>query len=56
MNNDEKLAQAIKQTQLQAEEAASKLGGLLRKGAEKLRDAAEAASEAIREDLKNRPE
>lgn len=54
--NEEKLQQALKETQIQAEEAASKLGALLRKGAEKLRDAADAASEVIREDLRNRPE
>lgn len=54
--NDEKIQQAIKQTQAQAEEAASQLGGLLRKGADKLKAAAEAASEAIRNDIDKHPE
>ena len=55
-NNNEKLQQAIKQTQAQAEEAAQQLGGLLRKGAEKLKEAAEKATEAIRNDINNHPE
>jgi len=54
--NDEKLRQAMEETQHQAEEAAARLGGLLRKGAQKLKEAAGAASDAIREDIKNRPE
>jgi hypothetical protein len=54
--NDDKLQQALKQTQAQAEEAASQLGGLLRKGAEKLKQAADAATEAIRNDIDNHPE
>ena len=54
MNNDEKLQQAIKKTQEQAEEAAQHFGGLLRKGAEKLKEAADAASDAIRKDIDSR--
>lgn len=54
--NEEKLRQAMHETQAQAEEAAVKLGGLLRKGVQKIKQAAEAASDAIREDIHNRPE
>ena len=60
MNNDEKLAQAIKHTQEQAEGAAQQLTGFLLKGAEKLKAAAQAAadaaSEAIRNDINNHPQ
>jgi hypothetical protein len=55
-DNNEKLQQALKQTQAQAEEAAQQLGGLLRKGAEKLKEAAEAASQAIRDDIDRHPD
>lgn len=55
-NTNEKLQQALKQTQAQAEEAAQQLGGLLRKGADKLKEAAEKAGEAIRNDINNHPE
>ena len=54
--NEDKLRQAMHETQAQAEEAAVKLGGLLRKGVQKIREAADAASDAIRDDIKNRPE
>ena len=54
--NEDKIAEALKQTQAQAEEAATQLGGLLRKGAEKLKEAAQAASDAIRNDINSRPE
>jgi hypothetical protein len=60
--NDELLEQAkarmqdaLKQTQEQTQEAAVQLGGLLRIGAKKLKDAADAASQAIRDDINNRP-
>jgi hypothetical protein len=60
--NDELLEQAkarmqdaLKQTQAQTQEAATQLGGLLRIGAKQLKKAAEAASQAIRDDLNSRP-
>jgi len=60
--NDEILEQAkarmedaIKQTQEQTQEAATQLGGLLRFGAKKLQQAADVASQAIRDDINKRP-
>ena len=61
MNDDQKeqakarMQEALKQTQVQAEEAASQLGGLLRIGAKKLKDAADLAKDAIQKDLDSRP-
>jgi hypothetical protein len=46
---------ALKQTQSQTEEAATQIGGLLRIGAQKLKKAAEDASQAIRDDINRRP-
>lgn len=54
--NDEKLTQLLKETQTQADEAATQFGKLLRKGAEKLRDAADKAAEAIRQDIDRHPD
>lgn len=45
---------ALKQTQEQTQDAATQLGGLLRIGAEKLKKAADAASQAIRDDINRR--
>ncbi|HEV3155029.1 MAG TPA: hypothetical protein VGZ02_14570 [Candidatus Baltobacteraceae bacterium] len=53
--NDDKLNDVLKQTQAQAEEAVDKLGVFLRKGAGKLKEVAEKASEQIRKDLEGRP-
>lgn len=62
MTDDERFDQtkarvndAIRRTQAQAEEAATLLGPLLRKGAEKLKEAADAAAQAIRNDINRRP-
>jgi len=62
MNNDElverakeRVQDALKQTQEQTQEAATQLGGLLRMGASKLKEVADAASQAIRDDINNRP-
>lgn len=59
--NDETLEQAkarmqeaLRQTQEQTEEAAVQLGGLLRKGAEQLKKATDAAAQAIRNDINHR--
>lgn len=61
MNNDELLEQAktrmneaLKATQAQSEIAAGQIGGLLRIGAKKLKEAADAASQAIRDDINKR--
>ncbi|HLI94581.1 MAG TPA: hypothetical protein VKT72_00685 [Candidatus Baltobacteraceae bacterium] len=55
----ERIKAALKQTQTQTEDAASKtaaqVGGLLRVGARKLREAAEKAKEAIQRDIDSRP-
>ena len=53
--NDEKIQRALEETQAQAEQVFNRAGDLLRKGAGKLKEAAEAASEAIRKDLEDRP-
>jgi hypothetical protein len=50
-----RMEEALKQTQAQTEDAATKLGPLLRKGAEKLKEAADAAGRAIRDDINRRP-
>ncbi len=50
-----RMQDALKQTQEQTQEAATQLGGLLRIGAEKLKKAADAASQAIRDDINRRP-
>jgi uncharacterized protein (DUF3084 family) len=62
MTQDELLEQAkarmqdaLKQTQEQTQEAATQLGGLLRFGAKKLKEAADAAQQAIQDDLNSRP-
>ncbi len=54
--NEDKFQEAVKQTQAQAEEAVSQLGGLLRKGADKLRQYAEKTAGAIREDIDRHPD
>jgi hypothetical protein len=61
MNDDLKeqakarIDQALKQTQVQTEEAAAQLGGLLRVGVRKLREAADKAKDAIQRDIDSRP-
>lgn len=50
-----RVKEALKETQVQAEEAAVQLGGLLRIGANKLRQAAGMAREAIQRDIDSRP-
>lgn len=59
--NDEMLEQAkarmqeaLRQTQVQTEDAAVQLGGFLRKGAEQLKKAADVAAHAIRDDINRR--
>lgn len=56
MNDDQKakLEDALRQTQVQAEEAASQLGALLRVGAKKLKEAADKAKDAIQKDIDSR--
>lgn len=54
--NEDKFQEAMKQTQAQAEEAVSQLGGLLRKGAEKLKEYADKTADAIREDIDRHPD
>lgn len=49
-----RVKEALKETQVQAEEAAVQLGGLLRIGANKLRQAAGMAREAIQRDIDSR--
>jgi hypothetical protein len=62
MTNDELLEQAkihvkeaLRQTQIQTEDAAAKAAPLLRLGAEKLKQAADALGQAIRNDINRRP-
>jgi len=61
MNDDLKaqakarLDEALKNTQAQTEEAAAQLGGLLRVGVRKLREAADKAKDAIQRDIDSRP-
>jgi hypothetical protein len=61
MNDDLKaqakarLDEALKNTQAQTEEAAAQLGGLLRVGVKKLREAAGKAKDAIQRDIDSRP-
>lgn len=61
MNDDLKaqakarLDEALKSTQAQTEEAAAQLGGLLRVGVKKLREAADKAKDAIQRDIDSRP-
>ncbi len=50
-----RVQEALKQTQDQGEEAASQLGSILRVGAAQLKKAADAASQAVRDDLNSRP-
>jgi hypothetical protein len=52
---NDKIQDALKQTQSQTEEAAAQLGGLLRLGARKLKEAAEKTREAIQRDINSRP-
>ncbi|HET7813201.1 MAG TPA: hypothetical protein VFL13_02380 [Candidatus Baltobacteraceae bacterium] len=65
MNNDnnsdelineakQRLNDAVRETQRQSQEAAVQLGGLLRIGAKKLREAADAAGKAIANDINKR--
>lgn len=60
-NNDEllneakqRLNDAVRETQRQSQEAAVQIGGLLRFGAKKLREAADAAGKAIADDINKR--
>lgn len=46
---------ALRETQDQTKDAAEHLGGLLRSGAKKLKEAADTASQAIRDDINRRP-
>jgi len=46
--------EALKQTQEQTEEAAVQFGALLRKGADALKQAADAAADTIRKDIDGR--
>lgn len=56
MNDDQKakVQDALKQTQAQAEEAATQLGALFRVGAKKLKEAADKAKDAIQKDIESR--
>lgn len=60
MNDDlyektkEQLHNALRETQDQTKDVAAHLGGLLRLGAKKLREAADTASQAIRDDINRR--
>ena len=51
----ERVQDALNKTQEQTQEAATQIGGLLRFGAKKLKEAADAASQAIRDDINSRP-
>lgn len=51
----QRMQDALKITQEQTEDAAGQLGGLLRKGAAHLKKAADAAADAIRDDINKRP-
>lgn len=51
----EQTAEALKVTAQQTEEAARQLGSFLKFGAAKLKKAADAAADAIREDINKRP-
>ena len=46
---------ALNKTQAQTEEALGHLGGFLRAGAQKAKEAADAAAQAIRDDINKRP-
>jgi|GEM_PF-2005290 len=48
--------EAFKVTQAQTEEAARQLGSFLKIGARRLKKAADAAADAIRDDINKRPE
>jgi predicted RNA-binding protein with PIN domain len=54
-----RIKEALKQTQAQTEDAAAQtatqVGGLLRVGAQKLREAADKAKDAIQRDIDSRP-
>lgn len=56
MNEDQKakVQEALKQTQAQAEEAATQLGAFFRVGAKKLKEAADKAKDAIQKDIDSR--
>lgn len=56
MNEDQKakMQEALKQTQAQAEEAATQLGSLFRVGARKLKEAADKTRDAIQKDIDSR--
>jgi hypothetical protein len=49
-----RMQEALRKTQEQTEDAATQLGGLLRKGAAHVRAAADAAAQTIRDDLDRR--
>jgi len=49
-----RIRQALKQTQVQSEEAAAQVGTFLRIGAKKLREAADKAKSAIQRDIESR--
>jgi hypothetical protein len=51
-----RMQDALHKTQEQTEDAAVQLGGFLRYGAKKLKQAADAASQAIRDDINSRPD
>ncbi len=51
----QKMQEALDQTKEQTEEAAGQLRDLFRKGAAKAKEAADAATRAIRDDINKRP-
>jgi hypothetical protein len=51
----QKVKEALDQTKPQLEEAADQLTKLFKKGADKAKEAADAASRAIRDDINKRP-
>ena len=61
MNDDKveeaktRLNDALKETQAQSAEAAKQMGVLFNFGAKKLREAADKAAQAIRDDINKRP-
>ena len=61
MNDDKvneakaRLDEALKETQAQSAEAAKQMGVLFTFGAQKLREAADKAAQAIRDDINKRP-
>jgi ElaB/YqjD/DUF883 family membrane-anchored ribosome-binding protein len=51
----QRMKEALDQTKPQLEEAANQLTKLFKKGAAKAKEAADAASQAIRDDINKRP-